>query len=158
MKSYSPALLFIFRLFVLVFIGWVCDLINYYIYGNIAGQTDESEFTKIRFYSAVFIAPFVETYIFWTIPLMLFKKYVQTKYRYFLYFLVSLGWACSHDCNVNYAISLLLIGIFFWYIYEKSSFTKWGYFFYVSALHSLYNLIVSITNYGLLDKFDLLFK
>jgi hypothetical protein len=158
MKSYSPFLLFIFRLFVLVFIGWVCDLINYYISGNIAGQTGEFELTKLRFYSAIFIAPIFETFIFWMGPILLLKKYISTPHRFLIYFLFSIIWAYWHYYNVVYTISLLLMALFYWSIWEKDTWSKWKYFFYISSLHSLYNLIVSITNYGLLEKFDVLFK
>lgn len=158
MKSYNSVLIYIFRLFVLVFIGWVFDLINYYIYGNIAGQTGEYELTKLRFYSAVFFAPFFETFLFWIIPLILFKKYIQTNYRFLLYFLVSLSWAYLHFYDFSDTISLIFKAFFYWSIFEQSKFSRWRYFLYVSSLHSLNNLIVLITDYGLLDKFDLLFK
>jgi hypothetical protein len=158
MKSYSPALLFIFRLFIIVFIGTVFDYTNFFIYGNMIQQTDLYQLNKLSFYSSIFIAPIFETFIFWMIPILFWKNFTCTPHRFLIYIFSSLIWAYIHFYNVNYTISLFLIALFYWFIFEKSTMSKWNYFFYISSLHSLYNLIALITNYGLLEKFDVLFK
>jgi hypothetical protein len=105
----------------------------------------------LSFIISVIVAPLFETYIFFTLILMIFvflhKKYRLYRWTFFLFVLLSsFLFSINHSFNLSYFAYSIISGILYSIIYYKAYLKRYSPYWGVVFIHSSYNLFVFFWN------------